>query len=37
MIIACPNIYPAYQLGDNGVTPGSSMTLADKRVAEPSS
>ena len=36
MVIVCPNIYPACQTDDNGIKPGSNLTIADKRVAEPS-
>ena len=35
MAIVFPKLYPACQTDDNGITPGSILTLADKRVAEP--
>ena len=36
MVIVFPKNYPACQADDNGITPGSDLTLADERVAEPS-
>ena len=35
MVIVFPKLYPTCQTDDNGITPGSNLTLADKRVAEP--
>ena len=36
MVIVFPKLYPACQTDDNGITPGSNLTLDDKRVvAEP--
>ena len=35
MVIVFPKLYPACQTDDNGITPGSNLTPADKRVAEP--
>ena len=35
MVIVFPNLYPACHTDDNGITPGSNLTLADKPVAEP--
>ena len=35
MVIVFPKLYPACQTDDNGIRPGSNLTHADKRVAEP--
>ena len=36
MAIAFSKLYPACQVGENGIKPGSNLITADKRVAEPS-
>ena len=36
MVIDFAKLYPACQTDANGITPGSNLTFADKRVAEPS-
>ena len=36
MAIAFSKIYPAHQMDENGIKPGSNLNTADKRVAEPS-
>ena len=35
MVIVFPKLYPACQTDDSGITAGSNLTPADKRVAEP--
>ena len=34
MVIAFIKIYPACQMDENGIKPGSNLNNADKRVAE---
>ena len=34
-VVAFKNIYPACQMDDNGIKPGSNLNNADKHVAEP--
>ena len=36
MVVAFSKIYPACQTDENGIKPGSNLTNADKRAAEPS-
>ena len=36
MVVAFSKTYPASQTDDNGIKPGSNLTNADKRAAEPS-
>ena len=36
MAIAFSKVYPACQMDENGIKPGSNFNNADKRVAEPS-
>ena len=36
MVVAFNKTYPACQTDDNGIKPGSNLTNADKRAAEPS-
>ena len=36
MVVAFSKTYPACQTDDNGIKPGSNLTNADKRAAEPS-
>ena len=36
MVVAFSETYPACQTDDNGIKPGSNLTNADKRAAEPS-
>ena len=36
MVVAFSTTYPACQTVDNGIKPGSNLTNADKRAAEPS-
>ena len=36
MAIGFSNIYPACQMDENGIKPGSNLSSADKLVAEPS-
>ena len=36
MEVAFGKIYPACQTDENGISPGSNLNNADKRVAEPS-
>ena len=36
MVVAFRKTYPACQTDDNGIKPGSNLTNADKRAAEPS-
>ena len=36
MVVAFSKTYPACQTDDNGIKPGSNLTKADKRAAEPS-
>ena len=36
MVVAFSKTYPECQTDDNGIKPGSNLTNADKRAAEPS-
>ena len=36
MVVAFSKIYPACQMDENGMKPGSNLNNADKRVGEPS-
>ena len=36
MVVALSKTYPACQTDDNRIKPGSNLTNADKRAAEPS-
>ena len=36
MVVTFPNIYPACQTDENGIKPGSNLSVADKPVAEAS-
>ena len=36
MVVVFSKTYPACQTDDNGIKPGSNLTNADKRAAEPS-